>query len=135
MILTVCQYHREKTDVPEYKKNADFIADLFKKFPLGGRKRRIVPEAPEPTQAALSTPTTASCIEPYEEDDRCDMDPPPPADDSEEDTYKRYFYNTNNGECQPIQVTDATLKGNIFENVTKCQRTCSKHHNEFLIPN
>ena len=126
-ILIICHDPREKTDIPEYKKNADFIADLFKKFPLGRRKRRN-PETPDPTQSAGSLPTTASCIEPYEEDDRCDMDPPPAVDDSEEDIYTRYFYNTNNGECQPIRVADATLTGNVFATVTRCQRTCSKHH-------
>ena len=122
----VCHYPREKTDVPEYKKNADFIADLFKKFPLGGQKHRG-PEAPGSIQA----PMTAPCVEPYEEDDNCYMDPPPAVNVSKKgNTYDCYFFNTNSGECQVAWVTKTTLGSqvtrNIFKTVTKCQKSCSK---------
>jgi hypothetical protein len=122
---------RTKTEPPAYRKNNDFIAGLFDKLKLPVDK----PNKPKPTQPkARSTPTptpTSSCIptERYDddendEDDRCDQDPPDAARANEENTYERYFHDEGNGECQPILVTDPTLKGNIFENETECQKTC-----------
>jgi hypothetical protein len=116
---------KKKTEVPKYRQNADFIEDIFRKFSFGRRKRR---SEETPATSTEPTPTSTSCVEPYEEEDRCDMDPPDASDDSDEVTYKRYFYNTNNGECQEILVADASIEGNIFKTSITCQRTCSKHH-------
>lgn len=114
-----------KTDIPEYRKNSKFIEDLFKKFPLGRRKRLALAAT-----GSIQDPKTTPYVEPYVEDDDCYMDPPAPAVNVSinESIDKRYFFNTNKGECQMTWVAKSTIRSrvtrNLFQTVTKCQKRC-----------
>ena len=70
----------------------------------------------------------------YEEEDVCEREPPQMAtvsiNQKTNSFHKRYFYNTSSGDCEEMTVTVAkhnhNTKENSFQNVTHCQRTCSK---------